>query len=115
VRVRHFIKFERPSLGLFQQNCLSSDLSRTSVGRRATFEMGPMTGTSRFVVNRVRSRPRTIFMAHDNIFGCQRPTVSGSYNRNANIAAGGGHIKQNSIIAAQHSHVDGRLTELQVA
>ena len=26
-----------------------------------------------------------------------------------------GHIEQNSIIAAQHSHVDGRLTELQVA
>ena len=99
---------------LFQQNCLSSDLSRTSVGRRATFEMGPMTGTSRFVVNRVRSRPRTILMAHDNIFGCQRPTVSGSYNRNANIA-GEGYIKQNSIVTAQYSHVDGRLTELQVA
>ena len=36
-----------------------------------------MTGTSRFVVNRVRSRPRTIFMAHDNIFGCQRPRSPG--------------------------------------
>jgi hypothetical protein len=53
-------------------------------------------------------------MARDNVFGCQRQPVSGSYNRNANIA-GEGHIKQDSIVTAQYSHVDGRLTELQVA
>ena len=38
-----------------------------------------------------------------------------SNNRNANIAIGPERIEQNSIITAQHSHVDGRLTELQVA
>jgi hypothetical protein len=38
-----------------------------------------------------------------------------SNNRNANIAIGPKRIEQNRIIAAQHSHVDGRLTELQVA
>jgi multidrug efflux pump subunit AcrA (membrane-fusion protein) len=41
--------------------------------------------------------------------------VNGSYNRNAKTAVSGGHIKQNCIIAAQHSDVDTRLTELQVA
>ena len=76
--------------------------------------MGPTTDKRRVAVNRIRSRPRAIFTARDNVFGCQRPTVSGSYNRNANIA-GEGHIKQNSIVTAQYSHVDGRLTELQVA
>jgi hypothetical protein len=38
-----------------------------------------------------------------------------SNNRNANIAIGPGRIEQNCIIAAPHSHIDTRLTELQVA
>ena len=38
-----------------------------------------------------------------------------SNNRDANIPIGPERIEQNRIIAAQHSHVDGRLTELQVA
>ena len=38
-----------------------------------------------------------------------------SNNRNANIAIGPERIEQNRIIAAQHSHVDCRLTKLQVA
>jgi transposase len=43
------------------------------------------------------------------------PSVNWSYNRNAKTALSGGHIEQNCIIAAQHSDVDTRLTELQVA
>jgi hypothetical protein len=38
-----------------------------------------------------------------------------SNNQNANIAIDPGRIEQNFIIAAPYSHVDGRLTELQVA
>ena len=38
-----------------------------------------------------------------------------SNKRNANIAIGPGRIEQNCIIAAPHSHIDARLTELQVA
>ena len=38
-----------------------------------------------------------------------------SNNRNANIAVGSGRIEQTCINSVQHSHVDGRLTELQVA
>ena len=75
--------------------------------------MGPTTDTPlRRQQSSLTAAP--IFTARDNVFGCQRPTVSGSYNRNANIA-GEGHIKQDSIVTAQYSHVDGRLTELQVA
>jgi hypothetical protein len=33
-----------------------------------------------------------------------------SNNRNADVAIGAERIEQNRIIAAQHSHVDGRLT-----
>jgi hypothetical protein len=46
-------------------------------------------------------------------------TASGSgrrsNNRNADIAIGAERIEQNCIIAAQHSHINSRLTKLQVA
>ena len=50
-----------------------------------------------------------------SVFGRQPPLSAGLNNRNANIAIGLGRIKKNCIITTPHSHIDARLTELQVA